>query len=266
MSDETLSYSLDSQGIARVRLNRPERRNAFDADLIRALTDAFRRAGEDPEVRILVLEAVGKHFSAGADLGWMRDSAQWSEAANIEDAHRLAALMTTLDRLPKPTIARVQGAAFGGAVGLVCCCDIAVGADNVRFCLSEARLGLAPAVISPYVVRAMGPRQARRYFLTTEEMDAPRALSLGLLHETCSEERLDDTIADLCQRLLRSGPEALLACKKLVERVESGNGEQELEDYTARLIARLRTGKEGQEGLGAFFEKRPPAWVPKEDH
>ncbi len=265
MSDATVTYSVSPEGIARVTLNRPDRRNAFDAEVIKRLTETLAKAGEDPAVRIVILDAAGKHFSAGADLGWMRDSAQWSEQANIEDAHKLAQLMATLDQLPKPTIARVQGAAFGGALGLVCCCDIAVAADNARFCLSEARLGLAPAVISPYVIRAIGARQARRYFLTTEEIDPARAVDFGLVHETVPEAELDNRIEAFCQRLLRAGPQALLASKRLVERVVGEAADTSLEDYTAQLIARLRTGQEGQEGLTAFFEKRPPAWAPEEE-
>lgn len=266
MTDSTVLYAVDTQGVAHISLNRADKRNAFDAEIIQALTERLDEAGKDPGVRIIVLSAQGKHFSAGADLNWMRDSAQWSEQDNVHDAHKLARLMNTLDRLPKPTIARVQGAAFGGALGLICCCDIAVAADNARFCLSEARLGLAPAVISPYVIRAIGARQARRYFLTTEEISVDRALGFNLVHEVVSEDELDQHIESLCHRLLRSGPEALLACKHLIERVEGRAEDADLEAYTAQLIARLRTGDEGQEGLTAFFEKRLPDWAPKEEH
>ncbi|WP_097461281.1 enoyl-CoA hydratase/isomerase family protein [Mangrovitalea sediminis] len=268
MSEATVISTVNPQGIATVTLNRPERRNAFDADIIRSLTEALQEAAAKPEVRVVVLAAAGKHFSAGADLNWMRDSAQWSQEDNLRDAHKLAGLMSTLDQLAKPTIARVQGAVYGGAVGLVSCCDIAVASDDTRFCLSEARLGLAPAVISPYVLRALGARQARRYFLTTEEIPASKALNLGLVHEVVDAESLDNTVQELAARITRNGPTALAACKTLIETAYSRQPDDDLQDYTTQLIARLRTGSEGQEGLTAFFEKRAPAWhaATQEDH
>lgn len=258
---DTLLYSLDPQGIATITLNRPDKSNAFDDAVIARLTETLRKAESDPAVRVVVLAAAGKHFSAGADLGWMQRTAKMSQEENQIDARGLTELMFTLDRLSRPTIARVQGAAFGGALGLICCCDIAVAADSARFCLSEARLGLAPAAISPYVIRAMGSRAARRYFLTTEVMSAETAQGLNIVHEVVTESQLDQTVSELAGQLRRSGPEALAACKQLVQEVEEQRPSAALQEYTAQLIARLRTGAEGQEGLAAFLEKRSPRWL-----
>jgi methylglutaconyl-CoA hydratase len=260
--DETnvVLYAVDDQGIARITLNRPDKSNAFDDQTIASLTQRLLEADADAQVRVVVLAANGKNFSAGADLGWMKRTAQMSEAENIADARQLADLVLTLDRLSKPTLARVQGAAFGGALGLICACDIAIASDAARFCLSEARLGLAPAVISPYVVRAMGSRAARRYFLTTEVMSAQVAQHLGIVHEVVPEAELDEQLDELCGHLQRSGPEALRACKQLIADVEGELPSAHLQDETVNLIARLRTSGEGQEGLAAFLEKRAPRW------
>ncbi|MGQ9425153.1 enoyl-CoA hydratase/isomerase family protein [Gilvimarinus sp. F26214L] len=260
MSNEFVGYTVDERGIARITLNRPDKSNAFDDGVIAQLTDALKKAQSDHGVRVVVLAANGKHFSAGADLEWMKRTAQMSEAENLSDARQLAELMLTLDRLGKPTVARVQGAAFGGALGLICCCDIALASDTARFCLSEARLGLAPAAISPYVVRAMGPRAARRYFLTTEVMSAQTALELNVVHEVLPEPDLDAKVDEIAGHLLNSGPQALAASKELVHQVEANFPDRDLQEYTARLIAKLRTGEEGQEGLSAFLEKRKPRW------
>ncbi|MGJ8687977.1 MAG: enoyl-CoA hydratase-related protein [Gammaproteobacteria bacterium] len=260
METNAVLYAVDDQGIARITLNRPDKNNAFDDKTIASLTQRLREADADTQVRVVVLAANGKNFSAGADLGWMKRTAQMSEAENIADARLLADLVLTLDRLSKPTLARVQGAAFGGALGLICACDIAIASDTARFCLSEARLGLAPAVISPYVVRAMGARAARRYFLTTEVMSAQIALNLGIVHEVVLEAKLDELLDELCGHLQRSAPEAIRACKQLIADVEGELPSPDLLDETVNLIARLRTSDEGQEGLIAFLEKRAPRW------
>jgi len=252
-------YAVEA-GIARLTLDRPEKRNAFDGAMIARLNDHLARAAADPDLRLLILQASGRHFSAGADLGWMRETARMSEAENREDARHLSELMDRLDRLPCPTIARVQGAAFGGALGLICCCDMAIGSDEARFCLSEVRLGLSPAVISPYVVRAMGVRQARRYMLSAEVFSAADAVRLGVLHEQLPDDELDERILQLAQALGQAGPEASRATKALIRRVDEDFPERALREYAAELIARLRTGPEGQEGLAAFFDKRAPAW------
>ena len=244
-----------------LRLNRPDLHNAFDAGLIADLTAALRQAGNDPDVRVVVLAGEGRSFSAGADLHWMRGMAAASEGDNRIDALALAALMRTLDELPKPTIARVQGAAFGGGVGLVACCDIAIGVDTARFGLTESRLGLLPAVISPYVVAAIGPRQSRRWFATAEQFDAAAALQMGLLHQVVAAGQLDAAVAGQVSLLQKAGPIAAASAKRLVSQVLAGHDRDALDAANADLIARLRVSAEGQEGLGAFLEKRSPRWA-----
>nr|MBO2468775.1 enoyl-CoA hydratase [Xanthomonadaceae bacterium] len=247
--------------VLRLRLNRPQLHNAFDAGLIAALTSALEAAGRDPAVRVVVLEGEGPSFSAGADLQWMRGMAAASEEENRQDALALARLMRTLDELPRPTIARVHGAAYGGGVGLVACCDIAIGVPQARFGLTEARLGLLPAVISPYVVAAIGPRQARRWFATAGTFDAAQALAMGLLHEVAEPEALDAAVQRQLDLLLRAGPQAAAAAKALVRQVCAGGDRDALDAANAALIARLRVSPEGQEGMAAFLDKRAPAWT-----
>jgi methylglutaconyl-CoA hydratase len=242
--------------VARVVLARADVHNAFDDALIAELTSAFVALGADDAVRAVVLTGDGASFSAGADLGWMRRMAQAPESENRDDACRLATLMRTLDECPKPTIARVNGAAFGGGVGLVACCDIAIGVSGAKFGLTETRLGLVPAVISPYVIAAIGARQARRLFLTAQMFDAREAERIGLLHAVA--EDLDAAVQAEIDRLLAVGPVAVREGKALVRRVARG-GEHDVAN--AELIARLRVSPEGQEGLAAFFEKRRPGWM-----
>jgi len=247
--------------LARLRLTRPQLHNAFDADLIAGLTDALDALATDPSVRVVVLEGDGPSFSAGADLNWMRGMAAASEEANRDDALALARLMRTLDELPKPTIARVHGAAFGGGVGLVACCDIAIGVPEVKFGLTESKLGLLPAVISPYVIEAIGARQARRWFATAEMFDAAEALRIGLLHEVVNPTTLDTAVQRQIDFLLKAGPVAAASAKQLVRRVANETSRDCLDDDNAALIARLRVSPEGQEGLAAFLDKRKPAWI-----
>lgn len=261
MTESAVRSETDGRGVTRITLNRPEKSNAFNDAVIQDLTKAIQATGQDDNSRVVIIQGAGKHFSAGADLNYMKASAELSHEANVTDALALAGLMQTLDQLPKPTIARVQGAAFGGALGLICACDVAVAADNARFCLSEARLGLAPAAIGPYVVRALGPRQARRYFLTTEEIPADKAEELGLVHQVAAQDDLDNVIEALVERLLKNGPVALNACKALIARTQEDGPSDGVIRYTAELIADLRTGPEGQEGLQAFLEKRKPDWT-----
>ena len=254
--------SLREGPVARLRLNRPALHNAFDAVLIAALTGALEAVANDGSVRVVVLEGDGASFSAGADLNWMRGMAAASEAANRDDALALARLMRTLDELPKPTIARVHGAAFGGGVGLVACCDIAIGAPEAKFGLTESKLGLLPAVISPYVIEAIGARQARRWFATAEIFDADTALAIGLLHAVVPADRLDAAVQRQIDLLLKAGPVAAAQAKALVRRV-TAHGDRDRHDAdNADLIARLRVSPEGQEGLGAFLDKRKPGWNP----
>ena len=251
----------DARGVAHLWLDRPSLHNAFDDALIAALTDELGRLARDPGVRVLVLGGRGKSFSAGADLNWMKRMAGYTEAENRKDADALAALMRTLDRFPKPTLARVQGPAYGGGVGLVACCDIAIAARGATFALSEARLGLIPAVISPYVVAAIGERAARRYFLTAEVFDAGEAHRLGLVHEIHDEVALDVAVEAMVHRLLAAGPQAQAECKSLIARVARGPVDDAMVADTAARIARVRVSTEGREGIAAFLSKRKPGWV-----
>ncbi|HRO28163.1 MAG TPA: enoyl-CoA hydratase-related protein [Luteimonas sp.] len=257
------SLSLHQAGaVLRLTLDRPALHNAFDADLIARLTTALDAAAGDDSVRAVVLAGAGASFSAGADLNWMRGMAAAGEAANREDALALARLMRSLDELPKPTVARVHGAAFGGGVGLVACCDIAIGVP-AKFGLTESRLGLLPAVISPYVVAAIGPRQARRYFATAEIFDAAQALRIGLLHEVVEADALDAAVERQLALLLKAGPIASATAKRLVHDVALQPDRDLLDRANADLIAALRVSPEGQEGLSAFLDKRKPAWTPE---
>ena len=247
--------------VARLRLTRPSVHNAFDAGLIADLTAALQAIAANPGVRVLVLESEGASFSAGADLNWMRGMAAASEADNREDSLALARLMRTLDTLPKPTIARVQGAAFGGGVGLVACCDIAIGVPAATFGLTESKLGLLPAVISPYVIAAIGARNARRYFATAELFDAAEALRIGLLHQVVAPDQLDAAVQRQVDLLLKAGPVASASAKTLVRDVVAHADGARHDADNAALIARLRVSPEGQEGLSAFLDKRKPAWI-----
>ena len=253
----------DHAGIRELRLNRPDVHNAFDDRLIAELTAALHAAGEDPSVRVVVLTGVGASFSAGADLHWMRGMATASEADNREDSLRLAALMRTLQFLPKPTIARVNGAAYGGGVGLIACCDIAIGVSTAKFGLTEVKLGLVPAVISPYVIAAIGLRHARRLFLTGEIFDADMAAQIGLLHQAVPAEYLDDTVHNALKLLAKAGPLAQREAKQLAFGMHGFTATEadRIDHENAALIARLRVSAEGQEGLGAFLDKRAPKWA-----
>lgn len=262
MTDAVL-FTTDSRGVATLTLNRPEKHNAFDDALIAELTAKLTRLNNDSNARIVVLTGAGKSFSAGADLNWMRSMAKFSEADNIEDALKLAELMDVLNTLRKPSIARVNGAVYGGGVGLVACCDIAIAADTAKFALSEVKLGLVPSVISPYVIAAVGEHQARRYFLTAEAFDAQQAQKIGLIHAAVTPAKLDEAIEKEVNLLLKAGPKALTACKELIaaNTTASVSARRALKQKTAQLIAQLRVSEEGQEGLAAFLEKRPPKWT-----
>ncbi|SFS18551.1 methylglutaconyl-CoA hydratase [Dyella sp. OK004] len=252
----------DRAAVRTITLNRPQLHNAFDDGLIAELTTALEEAGNDAAVRVVVLTGAGASFSAGADLNWMRGMAKASEAENREDSLRLARLMRTLQFLPKPTVARINGAAYGGGVGLVACCDIAISVDSAKFGLTEVKLGLVPAVISPYVIHAIGLRQARRLFLTGELFDAVTAQRIGLLHQCVAADALDETVEATVSALAKAGPIAQAEAKQLALRV-AGINEAEAEQIdrdNAALIARLRVSAEGQEGLGAFLDKRTPRW------
>jgi len=258
---QPLLLDIDHRGVAWVTLNRPQIHNAFDDALIEQFIELLERLAADQSLRAMVLRASGKSFSAGADLNWMRRMAGYDEQQNFADAQRLAELMMQLNRLPLPTIAQVQGAAFGGGVGLIACCDIAVGTQRALFVLSEVRLGIIPAVISPYVIAAIGERAARRYMLTTERFDANEARRIGLLHEVVEDdEALSATVERLLGNLLAGGPNAQREAKGLIDAVTQRPISDALIDLTAEWITRVRASDEGREGLGAFLEKRPPAW------
>lgn len=253
--------NLREGAVARLCMTRPQVHNAFDAELIAELTAALEQVAADDSVRVLVLEAEGASFSAGADLNWMRGMAAACEETNRIDSLALARLMRTLDELPKPTIARVQGAAFGGGVGLVACCDIAIAAEGAKFGLTESKLGLLPAVISPYVIAAIGSRQARRYFATAEIFDAAEALRIGLLHKVVDADALDAAVQAQVSLLLKAGPVATASAKQLVRDVCAHADGNRHDADNAALIARLRVSAEGQEGLSAFLDKRKPHWT-----
>lgn len=263
MSDTAILLTRAEPGVANVTLNRPDVHNAFDDRLIADLSGTLRSLDSDPAVRVVVLSANGKSFSAGADLNWMKRMAQYSENENLRDALHLAELMRTLDRMRKPTIARVQGAAFGGGVGLIACCDIAVAVREAQFSLSEVRLGLIPAVISPYVVQAIGARASRRYFLTAERFSAEEAKRLGLLHDVVDAAQLDESINAIIANLLQCGPHAIAAAKALVAAVGRGAIDTPMIEDTAQRIAHQRASAEGKEGVSAFLEKRAPNWSKK---
>ncbi len=248
--------------VATVWLNRPEIRNAFSDVMIAELDAALAALSDDPAVRVIVLGGRGPVFSAGADLNWMRRMATYSRAENQVDAEKLARMLYRLYTVPKPTIARVQGDCFAGGLGLVAACDIAVAADTVQFCLTEVRIGLIPATIGPYVVRAMGERQASRYALTAERFTAAVAQTTGLIHEVTPLTTLDTVIGHLAQQLLLAGPTALAESKRLIRDVGAAAISPELAVDTAARIAALRASDEGREGIAAFLERRKPHWLP----
>ena len=259
----TLKSSTDKRGVLTLKMHRPEVHNAFDAKMIAELTTALLAANHDDSVRMVVISGSGSCFSAGADMNWMRSLVDASLEDNESDALRLAKLMRSLNYLSKPSIAKINGAAFGGGVGLIAACDVTIAVDDARFGLTEARLGLAPAVISPYVIRCIGERNARRYFLSGERFDSQKALDIGLIQQLVPADQLDEAIEDIIRELLKSGPLAVAECKQLAFKVAGHDekSQQSTDEYTARLIARLRISAEGQEGLAAFLEKRRPGWT-----
>jgi len=256
---DALIHRLDARGVATVTLNRPDVHNAFDDALIAELTGLLAHYGADPAVRALILTGAGKSFSAGADLGWMQRMAGYSYEENLADAAGLARLMHGLDRLPKPTIGLINGAAYGGGVGLVACCDIAIASERASFCLSEVKLGLLPAAISPYVVAAIGPRQARRYFQTAEVIPADEARRIGLVHEVVAPDQMEAARDRILAAIFQGEPGAQADANDLVFTVDRPLTEAVITE-TGRRIARRRASDEGREGIGAFLAKREPAW------
>lgn len=263
MTENPLIVDVAAEGRATVTLNRPDVHNAFDDKLIALLTRELDDLDRNPTVGVVVLAAAGKSFCAGADLKWMRRMAEYSEAENQADAEALAALMKTLNRLSKPTVAEVQGAAYGGGVGLICCCDIAIASEAAQFSISEVKLGLIPSVISPYVVAVIGERQARRYALGAETFDAIEAKRIGLVHEVTAAEDLQAAVDAMVEALLANGPAAMAETKDQIAGVANRPVDDRLIAAAAARIARIRVSDEGREGVAAFLEKRKPGWARK---
>ena len=261
----TLSIDIAQTGhIATVTLNRPEVRNAFNDEVIVELASAFNELGTRADVRCIVLAASGTAFCAGADLNWMKRMAGYSRDENVADAAALARMLNVIYHCPKPTIARIQGDVYAGGTGLVAACDIAVSVDTAQYCLSEVKLGLIPATISPYVIRAMGARAAHRYFLTADRFSAAEALRIGFVHELVAADQLDAKVGEIARSLVQAGPAAVKACKALVHDVAGKEISQLLIDRTVQGIADIRVSDEGREGIQAFLGKRKPGWLPTE--
>ena len=259
-SFETLEIE-HSGRVATIWMNRPAVFNAFDEQLIDELHAACRELDADRSVRVVVLAGRGKHFSAGADLNWMRRAAAFGEAENLADARRFAGMLRALSEMSKPTIARVQGAALGGGTGLTAACDMAIAADDAQFSTSEVRFGIIPAVISPFVLRAVGPRHALRIFQSAERIDAARALAMGLVGEVVPAAELDAAVARLTEQLVSCAPDAQKAAKDLIAAVDGRPIDDAVSEETARRIARRRATAEAKDGIAAFLDKRPPAWL-----
>ncbi len=260
---DTLSILNPSPGVAEVRMARPQVFNAFDEAMIGELDAAYAQLAADPAVRVIVLCGEGRHFSAGADLNWMQRASQADEAWNLADARRFAALLQRIDTCAKPTVARIQGAALGGGFGLACVCDIAIAAADASFAVSEARFGILPAVIGPYVVNAVGRRQARRLALSTRRIGAAEALAIGLVHEVVAADALDDAVQRTLAELLQGGPNAQREIKQLFAALEVGPVTPEVVELTARTISRVRATDEARQGFAAFMAKQPAPWVPR---
>lgn len=257
---DTIELEHDPRGFVTLWLNRPDKNNAFNAQMIRELIIALERIRNDSSLRFLLLRARGRHFSAGADLTWMQESANLDYDTNLGDARELSELMYSLAKLKVPSLAVVQGAAYGGALGLISCCDMAIGADDAQLCLSEVKIGLTPAVISPFVVQAIGERHARRYALTAERFDGLRAREIGLLAEAYPAAELEQQTQQWIANLLLNSPQAMRISKDLLREVGHGELTPALRRYCENAIARIRVSPEGQEGLRAFLQKREPSW------
>ena len=260
---QTLKLSQRQGGVAQVTMARPAVFNAFDEAMIGELDAVFAQLAQDEAVRVIVLAAEGRHFSAGADLQWMQRASQASREWNLEDARRFAAMLYRIESCPKPTVARVNGAALGGGVGLVCACDIAVASDNASFSVSEAKFGILPSVIGPYVTNVVGKRQARRLALTTSRIGAAEALAMGLLHQVTPSEALDAAVDAVVADLLVGGPNAQREIKTLFAQLAVGPVTPEVRELTAQTISRVRGTDEAREGFAAFLAKRPAHWIPQ---
>ena len=260
MTEQVLITTIDSRGVARLTMNRPDIRNAFNEQLIGEICEAMGRLNADANIRAIVLTGAGKAFSAGADLNMMNRAAKFSAAENKDDARRLAHMLSSIYHSPKPTVALVNGPAMGGGLGLIAACDIAIGADTSFFALSEVRVGLIPAVISPFVIQAITVRQARRYFLSGERFDAAEARRIGLLHKTVAADALNDELEATLNELLVCGPSSQELAKELIRKVAYRPLGDAVMEETAMMIAKTRASTEGKEGVTAFLEKRKPNW------
>lgn len=258
----TLQITHPAPGVAQVLMHRPAVFNAFDEAMIVALDTAFAQLAEDAAVRVIVLAGAGRHFSAGADLQWMQRAADAGHDWNLQDARRFAAMLSRIEQSPKPTVARIQGAALGGGVGLACACDIAIAADNASFAVSEAKFGILPSVIGPYLLNAVGRRQARRLALTTTRIKAGEALAIGLVQQVVALDALDDAVQQTVADLLLGGPQAQVEIKRLYDQLPGGPVTDEARELTAQTIARIRGTDEAREGFAAFLAKRPAPWHP----
>jgi len=255
--DKRLTVETDSHGICTLSLNNPEKHNAFDDVLIASLCSTLSEIEKDDAVRILVLSGKGETFSSGADLNWMKAAAQRDEATNQKDSEALAKLMRILYEYDKPTVARINGSAFGGALGLIACCDIAIAVRSAQFAFTEVRFGLVPAVIAPYVIKAIGERHARKLFLSAERFSSDEAKQINLVHQVTDDAQLDEAVGRTTAKLLKAGPLSVQACKCLIRSLSPDFSDES----SAQLIAQLRASSEGQEGMSAFFEKRLPSWA-----
>ncbi len=259
MTIQQILYKVENQ-VATITMNRPEVHNAFDEEVIAQLARAFEQAAADGDVRVVILRGNGKSFSAGGDLNWMRRVADYSFQQNVDDAMQLGVLLKIINTCPKPTIALVQGSVFGGGVGLAACCDIVIAEEGTQFCLSEVRVGLIPSIIAPYVIAAIGERQARRYFLTAERINTHTARQIGLVHEVAHVGKLDETVGFIIQALKEGSPAAQARGKKLILEVSKRRIDDDLVKLTSERIAEARASDEGKEGLSAFLNKSEPSW------
>lgn len=262
MNDSSLQVSRDDRGVLRVTLDRPDVLNAFDEALIVRITETFHAIHDDDTIRVVVLESTGRTFCAGADIGWMRRAAANDYAANLEDARRFASMMAAIDRCPQPVIARIQGPAYGGGVGLACAADIVIASERAKFSISEAKFGILPAVIGPYLVNAVGLRQARRLALTCTLIKAEEAVAIGLVQQVTSEQDLDNVVQTCVDEVLLGGPQAHRAIKALFSNLHVGPVTDAVRELTAQTISKTRAGAEARAGFEAFVAKQPAPWVP----
>ena len=265
VDSDALQFSLTDRGVGVLTLNRPEIHNAFDDQLIKDLTDFFLKANDDPAVQVVILTGAGKSFCAGADLNWMKKMVNYTNEENLEDSKKLAEMLHVMNNFSKPLIGKVNGTVMGGGVGLVSVCDHVIAAENVTFALSEVRLGILPAVISPYVIAKIGETHARSTFLSGHRFKTEKAYQIGLVHEVVSKEELDEAVNNYIYDMLFAGPNARNLAKELIRKVvDYGNDDNTKKNYTCELIAKVRTSEEGQDGMSALLEKRTPGWANNE--